>query len=492
MAAFGQTPLARQISDMAGGINTMLSGETDGGKRQNRLVDLIKVDRNYNDVDAIALSKIMMGDNRVSPLPTGEVDEETSTKSLIADFMQLYDISSDEEKVKMTSEIMGTKLNPKDLAALVMFINMPERKQIALERYSSLLESPGIVHSVGDTTMGMTPGAMAMSRQIPSNKYEDTFNKVSRLLGMDLWTAERTMEGRLSPTGVPFENRAALLGEFGGDTPRGRGAGAGEFPVRMPFAGRDAQVSEREPVESIGINEWADFQSLVDEGRGQIYSAYKSTNPGYQGASEQLRKMMDNIESMGRIQYDLERADKTSRWHVEGVGQSTYEPTNTAPLVGNYRNYINELFDPSNTDTKPWDKKQWEDAITKIDFKETAADRLSQEPVQVSPASLNAIDSLASSPDKVKKVIVNHALMGLGPGARRATLSVLPGRIDEFALNVKLDTIGGVTDDRTVRAANKLKLGKNIIKEWQNNNYYWPLAGVQGDDNGNTRTTTSN
>ena len=46
MASFGQTPLARQISDMAGGINTMLSGETDGGKRQNRLVDLIKFDRN--------------------------------------------------------------------------------------------------------------------------------------------------------------------------------------------------------------------------------------------------------------------------------------------------------------------------------------------------------------------------------------------------------------------------------------------------------------
>ena len=471
MASFGQTPLARQISDMAGGINTMLSGETDGGKRQNRLVDLIKVDRNYNDVDAIALSKIMMGDNRVPPLPTGEVDEETSTRNLIADFMQLYDISSDEEKVKLTSEIMGTKLNPKDLADLVMFINMPERKQIALERYSSLLESP----FVGDV-------ASAGAVQIASNKYEDTFNKVSRLLGMDLWTAERTMEGRLSPTGVPFENRVGLPGEF----PRG------EFPGGMTSLGRDTQVSTEEPVESIGINEWADFQSLVEEGRAQIYSAYKSTNPGYQGASGQLRKMMDNIESMGRIQYDLERADKTSRWHVEGVGQSTYEPTNTAPLVGNYRNYINELFDPSNTNTKPWDKKQWEDAITKIDFKETAADRLSQEPVQVSPASLNTIDSLASSPDKVKKVIVNHALMGLSPGARRATLSVLPGRIDEFALNVKLDTIGGVTDDRTVRAANKLKLGKNIIKEWQNNNYYWPLAGVQGDDNGNTRTTTSN
>lgn len=463
MASFGQTPLARQISDMAGGINTMLSGETDGGKRQNRLVDLIKFDRNYNDVDAIALSKIMMGDNRVPPLPTGEVDEETSTRNLIADFMQLYDISSDEEKVKMTSEIMGTKLNPKDLADLVMFINMPERKQIALERYSSPLKSPGIVHSVGDTTMGMTPGAMAMSRQIASNKYEDTFNKVSRLLGMDLRAAERELEER---PGVPFENRAALLGEFGDDTPRGRGAGAGEFPVGIPFAGRDAQVSEREPVEPIGINEWVDYQSLVDEGKAQIYSAYKST-PVYQGASKKMQQVMDNIERMGRIQYDFERADKTSRWYSEGAGADI-----------DYGYYLPEYINFSNTDTKPWGRKEWENAITKWDFTETAADRLSQEPVQVSPASLNPLDSVASDPRKVKMVIMNHALTGLTPIAKQAIRNTLPGKIDAFALSVKLDSIGGVTDDRTVRAAHKLKIGQEIFKRYKKHNYNpWTAFG---------------
>ena len=445
MASFGQTPLARQISDMAGGINTMLSGETDGGKRQNRLVDLIKVDRNYNDVDAIALSKIMMGDNRVPPLPIGEVDEETSAKNLIADFMQLYDISSDEEKVKMTSEIMGTKLNTKDLADLVMFINMPERKQIALERYSSLLKSP----FVGDV-------ASAGAVQIASNKYEDTFNKVSRLLGMDSWIAERTMEGRLSPTGLRSEDRVGLPGEF----PRG------EFPGGMTSLGRDAQVSTEEPVESIGINEWGDYQSLVDEGKAQIYSAYKST-PVYQGASKKMQQVMDNIERMGRIQYDFERADKTSRWYSEGAGADI-----------DYGYYLPEYINFSNTDTKPWGRKEWENAITKWDFTETAADRLSQEPVQVSPASLNPLDSVASDPRKVKMVIMNHALTGLTPIAKQAIRNTLPGKIDAFALGVKLDSIGGVTDDRTVRAAHKLKIGQEIFKRYKKNNYNpWTAFG---------------
>lgn len=135
MAAFGQTPLARQISNMAAGINQQLAGSSDTRRKQSMMESLIKGSGAPAD-EATALSRILAPEpqpiqdlqmmNPVSmPDPSPPVPQEVSggLDSRIQDFKDSYHFWTVEERAAMFKALGEAGMTTEQQSGLRSFVN---------------------------------------------------------------------------------------------------------------------------------------------------------------------------------------------------------------------------------------------------------------------------------------------------------------------------------------------------------------------------------
>lgn len=219
---------------------------------------------------------------------------------------------------------------------------------------------------------------------------------------------------------------------------------------------RERELAENPPIAMPPEATLAEHLSYDSQGKQDIWNMMKENLPMYMSMAPWAKAQLEKEQMNAARQFDLVVQDPSSKWfigHRDPTGEKRQK-------YKNYEKYLNAYFDPEDGETTRWNKKEWIMNLNKTkNYKDSLLEMeaagdfsgLAEGKKYISSSLFDGLNAIANDPKTAKALIMDLEERGSEGMEWRTEGPILEGKIDTFLLGLTTSGVLNKHDSKEAR-----------------------------------------